>query len=236
MKIEVWSDTICPFCYIGKRKLEKALAKFGHQDEIEVLWKSFQLNPNIPKDLPKSTSMIAYLAASKSWSIEESIAAHKHVTKMAAQEGLEYNFDKAIVANSMDANRFIHLAQRFGVQNEAEELFFKAYFSEGKDIADLETLVKIGAELGIEADVVREAMNSDAFQHAVNQDIQEAQAIGVRGVPFFVFDRKFAISGAQADAVFEDTLKSAFESWKGEEQTFISPENQGDSCDLDGDC
>lgn len=236
MKIEVWSDTICPFCYIGKRKLEKALAKFGHQDEIEVLWKSFQLNPNIPKDLPKSTSMIAYLAASKSWSLEESISAHKHVTKMAAQEGLEYNFDKAIVANSMDANRFIHLAQRFGVQNEAEELLFKAYFTEGKDIADIETLVQIGVELGIEADVVREAMNSDAFQHAVNQDIQEAQAIGVRGVPFFVFDRKQAISGAQPDDVFDNTLKSAFESWKGAEQSFISTENQGDSCDLDGDC
>lgn len=236
MKIEVWSDTICPFCYIGKRKLEKALAKFGNQDEIEVVWKSFQLNPHIPKDLPKSTSMIAHLAKSKSWSIEESTAAHEHVSAMAAKEGLEYDFDKAVVANSMDANRFIHLAQRFGVQNEAEELLFKAYFTEGKDIADTETLVQIGIELQIEAEVIREAMNSDAFQHAVHQDIQEAQAIGVRGVPFFVFDRKFAISGAQADAVFDDTLKSTFEAWKGGKQSFIASENHGDACSVDGEC
>lgn len=211
MKIEVWSDTICPFCYIGKRKLEKALAKIDTDHAIEIEWKSFQLQPDIPKDLPKSTSMIEFLAQSKSWSIEESKAAHQHVTQMAAQEGLEYRFDRAVVANSMDANRFIHLAKRFSVQNEAEELLFRAYFTEGKDIADIATLVEIGQAIGIDEDVVRDAMDSDAFQHAVDQDIQEAQAIGVRGVPFFVFDRKFAISGAQADEVFEDTIKKALE-------------------------
>lgn len=211
MKIEVWSDTICPFCYIGKRKLEKALAKVDTDQAIEIVWKSFQLQPDIPKDLPKSTTMIEFMAKTKSWSIEESKAAHQHVTQMAAKEGLEYNFDKTVVANSMDANRFIHLAQRFGFQNEAEELLFKAYFTEGKDIASLETLVDIGESIGMEAQVVKEAMESDAFQHAVNQDIEEARAIGVRGVPFFVFDRKLAISGAQADEVFDDTLRKALE-------------------------
>jgi predicted DsbA family dithiol-disulfide isomerase len=213
LKIEIWSDVMCPFCYIGKRKIEKALDEFPHKEKVEIEWKSFQLDPTTKSQPGKST--YDYLAEKygrdKQWSIEM----HANVTDQAKTEGLEYNFDKAIIANSFDAHRLSHLAKKYGKGNELEELIFKAYFTEGKDVSEGEILVELGKNVGLDETEIRNMLASNQYKDAVQNDIIEAQQIGVRGVPFFVLDRKYAISGAQPKEVFTETLEKAWEGWIG---------------------
>jgi predicted DsbA family dithiol-disulfide isomerase len=213
LKIEIWSDVMCPFCYIGKRKIEKALDEFPHKEKVEIEWKSFQLDPTTKSQPGKST--YDYLAEKygrdKQWSIEM----HANVTDQAKTEGLEYNFDKAIIANSFDAHRLSHLAKKYGNGNELEELIFKAYFTEGKDVSEGEILVELGKNVGLDETEIRNMLASNQYKDAVQNDIIEAQQIGVRGVPFFVLDRKYAISGAQPKEVFTETLEKAWEGWIG---------------------
>jgi predicted DsbA family dithiol-disulfide isomerase len=153
---------------------------------------------------------------------------------MAAQEGLQYNFDKAIVANSFDAHRFSHLAKEQGKGDAAEESLFKAYFTEGKNISDRETLVQLGTAIGLDAQAVKQTLEGNAFAQHVKEDIAEAEALGVRGVPFFVIDRKYAVSGAQATEVFHQALEQAYNEWKKENNSFTTIE--GEACSTDGDC
>jgi len=207
-KIEIWSDVMCPFCYIGKRRLEQALEQFEHRDEVEIEWKSFQLDPTTKSQPGKN--VFQYLAERYGRDIEWSKETHKNVVQMAKEVGLEYNFDKAIIANSFDAHRVSHLAKEKNLGPEFEELLFKSYFTNGKNIADLETLVSLGVEVGLEENKIREVLNGSSFGNAVRQDIAEAQQIGVSGVPFFVFDRKRAISGAQPEEQFLSTLQEMY--------------------------
>jgi protein disulfide-isomerase len=214
LKIEIWSDVMCPFCYIGKRKIEKALDEFPHKEKIEIEWKSFQLDPTTKSQPGKST--YDYLAEKYGRDRQWSIEMHANVTDQAKTEGLEYNFDKAIIANSFDAHRLSHLAKKYGKGNELEELIFKAYFTEGKDVSEIETLVELGKNVGLDETEIRTMLASNLFKDAVQNDIIEAQQIGVRGVPFFVLDRKYAISGAQPKEVFTETLEKAWEGWIGQ--------------------
>lgn len=214
MKVEIWSDVMCPFCYMGKRKFEKALEQFTNADKIEIEWKSFQLNPDLETN--PNISSHASLAAHKGISEEQAKSMSDQVVEMARGEGLTYNMDQAVVANSFNAHRFSHLAKKHGVQDEAEEALFRAYFTEGKNIDDTETLVAMGVELGIAADEVRDMLNSDAYDDEVRMDLHEARQVGVTGVPFFVFERKYAVSGAQPTPVFTETLEKAFGEWAGE--------------------
>lgn len=218
LKIEIWSDVVCPFCYIGKRKLEAALADFKHAAELEIIWKSYQLSPEM-KTIP-GKSIHQYLSEHKRIILSEATAMNNQVAGRAKNVGLQYNFDKAIPANTFMAHRFSHLARVQGVQNEAEEKLFSAYFTEGKNIDDVDTLVQIGVEIGIDAGLVKNTLEGDEFADAVRNDIQEAFSLGLRGVPFFVFDRKFAVSGAQDSQVFLNTLEKAYESWKKENPVF----------------
>jgi Predicted dithiol-disulfide isomerase involved in polyketide biosynthesis len=218
MKIEIWSDVVCPFCYIGKRKFEAALIDFEHAGEVEIIWKSYQLSPEM-KTIP-GKSIHQYLSEHKRISLDEATSMNNQVASWARQVGLQYDFDNAVPANTFLAHRFSHLAKKHGVQNEAEEKLFNAYFTEGKNIDDVETLARIGAELGIDATLVKSVLKSDEFADAVRNDIQEAYSLGLRGVPFFVFDRKFAVSGAQDSKVFLNTLEKAYESWKKEGHVF----------------
>jgi len=206
MKIEIWSDIMCPFCYIGKRHLEKALESFSGREEVEIEWKSYQLDPTIPMTFEEPVGVYAYLADRKGWSMEQSEQMHEHVVEMAASVGLEYNFDRAVVANSLYAHRVIQLAKEKGLGAQIEEIFFSAYFTEGRDLAFVEELVSLGERAGLEAEDVRAAIASEEMAYRVSQDIQEGVNLGVRGVPFFVFDRKFGISGAEPIQVFIDTL------------------------------
>lgn len=207
MKVQIWSDILCPFCYIGKRKFEKALAQFPGKDSVEIEWKSFQLSPNLVTDTTTSTTYS--LAKSKNISIEEAQLMIERVTSIAKNVNLEYDFEKAVVANSYDAHRLLHFAKEKGIQNEVKEKLLRAYFVEGKNIADFDSLILLGEEAGLNVEELNLLFKSNKYSDEVAKDIDEAQEIGVTGVPFFVFNRKYAVSGAQEVATFLNVLEKA---------------------------
>jgi len=210
MKIEVWSDVACPFCYIGKKKLESALSSFESKEQVEVVWKSYQLDPQIADS---SQNAIDYLSLKKGIPSNKVLEMMAGVRQMASSEGLIMHPEKAIVANSFDAHRLSHLANKYGVQNEMEELLFEAYFKEGKNISDKKILLALADKAGIDHKEAQNVLNSYLYTSDVEDDIREGNALGVRGVPFFVFNRTYAISGAQDAQVFENTLKRSFKEW-----------------------
>ncbi|WP_417352361.1 DsbA family oxidoreductase [Flavobacterium alkalisoli] len=234
MKIEIWSDIMCPFCYIGKRRFEEALAGFEGRNDVEIEWKSFLLSPELKTDPTKNIHQ--FLAEHKNISLEEAKGMNNYVTNMAAQAGLIYDFDRAIPANSFNAHRFLHFAKKYGKQNEAEEKLFRAYFTEGKNIDDAQILMLLAIELGLDANKLAEAMNNGEFANDVIADINEAQQLGIRGVPFFVFNRKYAVSGAQESRAFAETLDKAFEEWQAAQPKNNFETIKGQSCDTDGNC
>lgn len=235
MKIEIWSDVVCPFCYIGKRKMEKALQKFPFKDKVEIEWKSFQLNPD-QKTKP-GVSTLEDLSQSKGWSMEQTRQITANVVEMAKSEGLTFDFDKAVVANTKNAHRLIHLAKEFGVQDAMKERLLKAYFTDGLNVDDVDTLIQLGKEVGVPEEKIKPMLESDQYKEAVDQDIYESRLIGVRGVPFFVLDRKFGISGAQPDEVFDQTLEKAWTEFaKNNPVLDIASSANGESCDVDGNC
>ncbi|MBP7282172.1 MAG: DsbA family oxidoreductase [Leptospiraceae bacterium] len=207
MQVEIWSDIMCPFCYIGKRKFEAALEKFPKKDEVKITWKSYQLDPNIKFQPDKD--IYTYLAEAKGQSREWSIKMHENVVNMAKSVGLEYNFDKAVVANSFDAHRVIQLAKKHGLGDAIEEKLFKAYFTEGKNFADHETLTTLGEEVGLNREEILEVLSGDALADNVKSDIEEGMQLGLRGVPFFVFNRKIGVAGAQDTEIFLQALNEA---------------------------
>lgn len=236
MKVEIWSDVMCPFCYIGKRKFEQALAKFPQKDNIEIVWKSYQLSPDMKTDPSKSINQ--YLAENKGWTLEYAKQMNDYVTNMAAEVGLKYNMDKAVPANSFDAHRLSHLAAKHGLQDKMEEALFKAYFTDGKNTADKTTLLELGKQVGLDEAEVRKTLESNEYASNVKADIAEAQAIGVNGVPFFVFDRKYAVSGAQSPAAFLQTLEKSFAEWSKTNSLIEldTKDTTGGVCTPDGKC
>ena len=214
MKVEIWSDIMCPFCYIGKRHFEAALKQFAHASEIKVEWHSFQLDPEIPKQGVEGKNVYEYLAQRKGMSIEQSVKMHEGVVNMAKAAGLDYHFEKAVVANSFDAHKLIQLAKTKNLGDAAEERLFSAYFTEGKNFGKHQTLIELGKEIGLQENDIKQALNSDDFARRVNEDIQEAAQLGIRGVPFFVFNRKYGVSGAQPVDVFVKTLEQSFSEFK----------------------
>jgi predicted DsbA family dithiol-disulfide isomerase len=208
IKVEIWSDVACPFCYIGKRKFEEGLALFEHKDQVEIEWKSFILDPNKVSD--SSMALYESLAKRKGISTEQAKQMGTYATEAAEKVGLKYDFDKTIVANTFNVHRFLHYSKTKGLQNEAKELALKAYFTEGKNMDDISTLIELGTQIGLDRAELESILNSDKYSTEVNQDIAEAKEIGVQGVPFFVFDRKFAVSGAQDSQVMLNTLEKAF--------------------------
>ena len=209
MKVEVWSDVMCPFCYIGKRNYEQALAQFDHKDKVEIVWKSFQLDPQIGFD-GAITDVYQYLEEKKGISRDQLKKMHEQVTLMARNAGLEYHLDKTVMANSFRAHRVIQLAKEKGVGDKAEEQFFYANFTEGKNFDDEAVLLQLGKNIGLTEKDVMDALNLDKYATKVKGDIYEAKELGINGVPFFVFDRKFAVSGAQPPAMFLKALKQAY--------------------------
>jgi predicted DsbA family dithiol-disulfide isomerase len=208
MKVEIWSDVMCPFCYIGKRKFEKALAQFEHKDKVIVEWKSFQLNPNLVTDPTKNT--LEHLAQSKGWTMDYTKQTTEHVSNIAKEQDLDFNFEKAVVANSFDAHRLLHLAKKHNLQNECKEQLLKANFIDGKNTADHEVLNNIGINIGLNETEITETLNSNLYANEVNEDIYHAQQVGVKGVPFFVLGNKYAISGAQEPETFLGALNKTF--------------------------
>lgn len=230
MKIEIWSDIVCPFCYIGKRRLEAALQQFPHRDEVQVIWHSFELdaeaNPEPGADLYER------LAAKYGKSVTWARQMCADMTQMAAEAGLRFDFDKAIPANTFRAHRLIHLAAQHGRQDAAKERLFKAYLEEGENINDVPTLQRLGTELGLDAAEVTQTLASEAFGQEVRHDEYQARQIGVRGVPFFVFDDKYAVSGAQPAEMFREVLDKVWE----EAHPLIHAGPDGPACGPDGNC
>jgi len=230
MKVAIWSDVRCPFCYIGKRKFEAALEKFEYKDKVEITWHSFQLDPYLKTQT--EMNIYDYFADRKGQSREYAKQVHRQVVQTAKEVGLSFNFDKAVIANSFNAHRIIQLAKTKGLGDAAEEQLFKAYFTEGKNIDDNGTLLQIGISIGLNEEEVKETLTTDAYAEAVQEDERKAQTINVRGVPFFVFNDKYVISGAQSPEVFLETLEGVWEEFKKDASTI----SEGDSCSLNGDC
>jgi predicted DsbA family dithiol-disulfide isomerase len=205
LTVEIWSDVVCPWCYVGKRRLEKALAGFEHRDDVEVVWRSFELDPNAPGEREQSGA--EHLAAKYGMSVEQAERSNAQMTELAASEGLEYHLDRTRGGNSFDAHRLIQLAKDQGVQDEMKERLMRAYFTEGQAIGDAETLVKLALEVGIDPTPLKD----DGYADAVRADEELAARIGIRGVPYFVLGRRYGVSGAQPAELLLQALEKAWE-------------------------
>jgi predicted DsbA family dithiol-disulfide isomerase len=234
MKIEIWSDVVCPFCYIGKRKFESALAQFPDKDKVQLVWKSFQLAPELKTQPEKNINQ--FLSEHKGVSVAQAKRMNDQVTQLARQVGLTYNFDRSIVANTFHAHRFSHFAKLHNKQNEAEEILFRSYFTDGKNIDDYQTIIELGKEIGLDDQALKEALENGSYADNVRTDIGEAMQVGVRSVPFFAFNRKYAVSGAQESTAFLGALQKSFDEWRTTNLESHLEVTDGLSCDTDGDC
>lgn len=235
MKIEIWSDVMCPFCYIGKRHLEQALTELPFKDSIDINWKSYQLNPAYHNE--DGENLYDYLSKNKGISLEQAKQMTIQVATMGNNVGLNLDFETNIPANSFDAHRLIHFAASKGKQDLAEEYLFKAHFEEAKNIADTNVLLEIAASLGLDIEETKTVLTSDKFAEEVRFDIYESQQIGVRGVPFFVMDRKYALSGAQPVDAFKQAITQSYNEWKvAQESTSLKNlnTNSTNTCDENG--
>jgi predicted DsbA family dithiol-disulfide isomerase len=231
MKVEIWSDVVCPFCYIGKRKFENALKDFAHRDEVEVVWHSFQLDPGFQPTPGESTHEV--LAKKKGVSAAEARNMGAYVTQAAEEVGLHYDFDRTIPANTFLAHQLIHLGARHGWQDATKERLMAAYYLEGQNVGDLDTLVRLGTEVGLDATEIREALAAGTYANAVRLDEYQAQQIDVRGVPFFVFEDKYAVSGAQPTELFAEVLEKVWDEIKPAKPAPVLVAN-GPACGPDG--
>lgn len=207
MEVKIWSDVRCPFCYIGKKKFEAALEQFQHKDKVKITWKSFQLDPNL--ETRTDINIIDYFVETKGVTREQAKQMLGGATQMAKDTGLDLNLENSVLANSFKAHKLIQLAKSKGLGNEIEEALFEAHFEGAQNIDDPEVLVKTAVSIGLDEAEVRQMLKSDDFEYEVKQDEMEARNIGVRGVPFFVFDDRYAISGAQPTEAFLQTLEKA---------------------------
>ena len=232
LKIQIWSDVMCPFCYIGKRKIEEALNQFENQKSVAIEWKSFQLDPSFVAT--PNENIVDHLAEKYRKDTDWAQTMIDNMTDNAKRSGLDFHFEKAILANSLNAHRLLHLAKKHNLSNELEELLFKAYLTDGKNVNDLDTLESLGVEVGLEKDAVEKVLHSDIYADEVSQDQLEAQSLGVTGVPFFVFDNKYAVSGAQATDVFLKTLEKTWEEGNFETKLKLQNTTGENSCTIDG--
>jgi predicted DsbA family dithiol-disulfide isomerase len=202
LEVEIWSDIACPWCYIGKRRFEAALAEFEHRDEVHVRWRSFELDPEAPSE--RVGDRAERLAQKYGMTVEQARAAEKQLTDVAAGEGLAFRFDIARSGNTFDAHRVVHLAEGHELQDAMKERLLRAYFIEGELMSDHDTLVRLAAEVGLEEQEVRELLAGDRYAEEVRDDEQAATELGISAVPTFVLDRRLGASGAQPpDALLE---------------------------------
>lgn len=230
MKIEIWSDVMCPFCYIGKNNFEQALEKLPFKDQVEVEWKSFQLDPTLDANKPQTT--IQYFEEKKGVPESQAKQMLAQVAQMGKGVGINFDFEKALIVNTFTAHKLLHLAKKHNKSNEMEEALFIAHFIDGKNVGDPEVLVSLAENMGIDTEEARKAVTSDEMDYEINQDILEARNNGVSSVPFFVLNGKYAVSGAQPVDVFENALQQTY-------KETVSPfkdlsGDSGASCNADG--
>jgi len=233
MKVDIWSDIRCPFCYVGKKKFEKALAQFPDSEKIEITWHSFQLDPNLVTQ--PDTNPYDYFSKAKGIPVAQAKAMHEHAKNAGKEAGIEFNFDESKVANSFKGHLLIQLAKNKGLANEMEEALFKAQFISGKNIDDETTLLETGTAAGLNEDEIKDALTSDEMAHAVAQDGLMARQLGINAVPFFVFNDKYGVSGAQQPEHFLEVLNASWKEFSAGDKG-LQIISQGESCDTDGNC
>lgn len=230
MKIEVWSDFGCPFCYLGKKRFEKALDKFPHKDQIEVVFKAYQLNPHAPKTMDGTAA--ENFAKSHHMSVEQANERFAMFTKAAKEEGLTYRYDIIQLTKTFDAHRLAKWANKFGLEPALTDRLMKAYFTDGLNLADHDTLIFLAKGVGLDEEVARAVLKSNQYANKVLEEQAEAREIGVQGVPFFVLNRKYGVSGAQSEQYFAQVLDHL---WNEELKTPpIAEETKTEYCDDEG--
>jgi predicted DsbA family dithiol-disulfide isomerase len=227
LPVDVWSDVVCPWCAIGKRRLEQAVAQFPHREDVDVAWHSFELDPSAPA--VQTDDNASRLARKYGRTRDEALAMMRHVEEVAAKDGLELHLTTARPGNTFDAHRVLHLAAERGLQGAVKERFLRGYMTEGEAIGDREVLVKLAADAGLDADEVRAALASDRFAGEVREDERAARSLGINGVPFFVLGGKYAVSGAQPASVMLRALEQAWADASEEE-----PAQEGAACGPEG--
>lgn len=230
MKVQIWSDVVCPFCYIGKRKFEKALEGFAAKDKVEIEWKSFQLDPEM--DNKAGLNVHEYLGKRKGGTTADGKRMNDQMAAIAKEVGLEFNFDKGIINNTITAHQLLHFAKTKGVQDQMKERVFKAYYTDGKDVSNIDTLVQLAAEVGLDEAETRKVLEENIFAKEVLADQEQAYQIGVQGVPFYVFNNKYAVSGAQPPETFAQVLEKV---WEEEKPALVVEQGEG-FCTIDGEC
>lgn len=207
--IDVWSDVVCPFCYLGDSVLQQAIEQFPHGSSVEVRYHSFQLNPGFP--VGDAILADEYLAKNYRMPAAQLEASHAHLATQGAKAGLDYRFEDTMMVNTLDAHRIIHFAKAAGREHDMVMRLFKAEFTEGLNLADHEVLADLAAELGLDRAAAAEALATGGFESDIRADLAQAQAYGISGVPFFVFDNKWAVSGAQPVEAFRQALDKAWQ-------------------------
>ncbi len=235
MNMEIWSDVVCPWCYIGKRRLEKALEQFEYADEIEIEYKSYQLDPTMQTDT--SMTIAEYLAIRKGVSMEQAKEMNAYVSGIAAQEGLDYQLDKVIPLNTLQAHALLHYAKAKGKQEVMKERLMKGYFTENLNLDDLDVLGQLAEEVGLNGQDSRKAIRSKQYDQDVRSDIDQAHHLGLRGVPYFLIDKKYSISGAQPEEALLTIINKAYVEWQSSNRnTDLHKEIDGKLCTPQGDC
>ena len=227
MDVEIWSDIACPWCYIGKRRFEAALARFEHRDEVTVAWRSFELDPEAPAE--RSGDRAEHLARKYGMSLEQARAAEAQMTDTAAGEGLEFRFDIARSGNTFDGHRLVHLARAHGLQDEMKERLLRAYFTEGELISDDATLVRLAREVGLPAEEAEHVLREGRYADEVRDDERTAAAFGISAVPTFVVDRAIGASGAHPPEALLELLRQG---WARRPAAAVAA--TGDACGVDG--
>ncbi len=207
MRVDIWSDVVCPWCYVGKARFEKALRAFGHRDEVEVVFRSFELDPDYPRD--QRDTVMGMLSKKYGMAEEDALAADARVAALARAEGLGFDSDRPI-GNTFDIHRVTHLGRESGVQQELIAAVNEAYFAQARQVFDRDVLAEVAADAGLDYGKVGEVLDSDAYADAVRQDERMARELGISGVPFFVFDMALAVSGAQSPETFASALNRAW--------------------------
>ncbi|HEV2754993.1 MAG TPA: DsbA family oxidoreductase [Actinomycetota bacterium] len=231
MRVDIWSDVVCPWCYIGKRRFEAALDRFPERDRVEVVWRSFQLDPSAPPSSDEPGDYARHLAGKYGISEDRARQMMENVTQVAASEGLTFRFDLARRGNTFDAHRLLHFALEQGVQDDLKERLDHATFTAGLSVSDHASLARVAAAAGLDEGEAAEVLSSGRYADAVRADEAQARAYGITGVPFFVIDGKYGVSGAQPADVFAGVLKRAWE--ERSPLTIVSGPGAAPACDDD---
>ena len=227
--IEIWSDVVCPFCYVGKKKLEQAIQRLNADDKVEIIWYSFQLDPDFPKG--ESMPSTPYLSERKGYPMEQVIAMSEHLTIQGKSYNIDFNFNEALTFNTLDAHRLIQWAKTESKSNALKEALMKAYFTDGMDLSKKENLISICKSLGLDAIKGQAVLDSNSYAEEVQNDIYQSRQLGIKGVPYFLINESLTISGAQSDEIFGSVISSALKDRKAKNN-----DSREGVCLPDGDC